>query len=191
MKPLAVFLAGANGSGKSSLRDWKVDNDQCIIIDPDRFIKTNNGNNILGSRQAISVFKKCISEKTSFSLETTLAGKSAIKRIENARNAGFRVKMHYIGLNSPELNIRRVAERVARGGHDIPRDSIIERYNSSRENLIQAVDFLDRLEIYDNSEVMQLDLILENSDFCYINPAAKPWSLVIKEKIETKLPSFT
>jgi hypothetical protein len=57
----------------------------------------------------------------------------------------------YCGLESPELNLRRVAKRVARGGHDIPEGKIRERWTSSRENLIRLLPFLAEVKVFDNS----------------------------------------
>ena len=60
MKPLALFLAGTNGSGKSSLRDLTLDfKNEFIIIDPDKITKENGGNNVFGGRKAIELLKEC------------------------------------------------------------------------------------------------------------------------------------
>ena len=59
MKPLALFLAGTNGSGKSSLRGELNFNAELIIIDPDKITKENGGNNVFGGRKAIELLKEC------------------------------------------------------------------------------------------------------------------------------------
>src|SRR5690606_35803677 len=51
----------------------------------------------------------------------------------------------------PDLHLRRVRLRVARGGHDIPERKIHERWNSSRENLIRLLPHIHHLRMYDNS----------------------------------------
>ena len=159
MKPLALFLAGTNGSGKSSLRDLTLDfKNEFIIIDPDKITKENGGNNVLGGKKVIELFKECINNKKSFVIETTLSGKSVLNRLKEAKNAGFKVEMIYVGLDNVDLNIQRVANRVAKGGHNIPTDAIIKRYNSSRENLIKSINLLNKLEIYDNAKQWILDI---------------------------------
>lgn len=184
MKPLALFIAGTNGSGKSSLRDTMEKFHNLVLIDPDKLTKENNGNNALGGRKAIELFKECISNKVFFSMETTLAGKSVLKRIEEAKKANFYVEMIYVGLNSVDLNIQRVADRVKRGGHDIPTDAIIKRYKSSRDNLIKSLFLLDELKIYDNTEKIQLDLTIKNNNIVHLNPNANKWVLDLKDSIE-------
>jgi hypothetical protein len=58
----------------------------------------------------------------------------------------------FAGLNGPDLHIKRVAARVARGGHSIPEATIRTRYDESRLNLIQLMPSLAELRVYDNSK---------------------------------------
>lgn len=88
-----------------------------------------------------------------FSIETTLATKSYINLVRRAQSKGYSVKVLFFWLNSPELAIQRVAERVAKGGHNIPEHVIKRRYVAGISNLfhlfMKEVDYWD---IYDNSE---------------------------------------
>jgi hypothetical protein len=59
--------------------------------------------------------------------------------------------MWFAGLQSVELHLERVHQRVARGGHDIPREKIVERYNGGRKNLIRLLPQLASVRVYDNS----------------------------------------
>jgi predicted ABC-type ATPase len=87
-----------------------------------------------------------------FSIETTLATKSYINLVRRAQSKGYSVKVLFFWLNSPELAIQRVAERVAKGGHNIPTPVIRRRYVAGISNLfhlfMKEVDYWD---IYDNS----------------------------------------
>lgn len=51
-----------------------------------------------------------------FSIETTLATRSLVKIIDEAHSIGYEVTVLYFWLNSPELAIQRVKDRVAAGG---------------------------------------------------------------------------
>lgn len=88
-----------------------------------------------------------------FSIETTLATKSYINLVRRSHSKGYSVKVLFFWLNSPELAIQRVAERVAKGGHNIPEPVIRRRYTAGISNLfhlfMKEVDYWD---IYDNSE---------------------------------------
>ena len=62
-----------------------------------------------------------------------------------------RVLIFYVGLASVDLHIQRVAERVARGGHDIPERKIRERYDNSRTNLLKFIGTRAEIRVWDNS----------------------------------------
>lgn len=94
-----------------------------------------------------------ISKNISFSIETTLSTKSYINLVRRAQKEGYNVKLLFFWLNSPELAIKRVAERVAKGGHGIPEQVIRRRYNAGIINLFSLfMNQVDYWDIYDNSE---------------------------------------
>lgn len=188
-KPLALFLAGTNGSGKSSLREIKQ-KEVSIEIDSDKLSKLFNGNNLLGGKEAIKIFNNCLRDKISFSMETTLTGNSVLKRIEEAKHNGFSVEIKYIGLNSVEQNIQRVAFRVSRGGHDIPKDAIIKRYDESLKNLVKAVKIADRIEIIDNTEYYKLAMEIEQQKIIKFDNNANEWIHKIYKEISQELKKF-
>jgi predicted ABC-type ATPase len=51
----------------------------------------------------------------------------------------------------PELHLKRIAARVAAGGHDIPETKVRERFDASRSNLVKLMPHLASLRVYDNS----------------------------------------
>ena len=94
-----------------------------------------------------------LEKDTSFSIETTLSTKSYINLVRRAQEKGFSVRILFFWLNSPELAIRRVAERVAKGGHNIPEPIIRRRYTAGLKNLFNLfMDHVDYWDIYDNSD---------------------------------------
>ncbi len=76
-----------------------------------------------------------LAAEESFSLETTLATRSYSHLIRQVHKHGYKVSLIYFWLNSPELAINRVAQRVRHGGHNIPQDVIIRRYHAGISNL--------------------------------------------------------
>ena len=93
-----------------------------------------------------------LAERASLAFETTLGGRTITALLERALSEGLEVRVWYVGLASPELHIARVRARVERGGHDIPQDTIRDRYNRSRLNLIRLLPNLTELRVYDNSQ---------------------------------------
>lgn len=87
-----------------------------------------------------------------FSIETTLATKSYINLVHKAQAKGYRVHLIYFWLETPELAMQRVAERVRNGGHNIPIEVIQRRYVAGIRNLFNKfMSEVDLWMIYDNS----------------------------------------
>ncbi|MBQ9183408.1 MAG: zeta toxin family protein, partial [Neisseriaceae bacterium] len=155
-KPIAIFFAGCNGAGKSTLRD-DILKSKYPFIDADFIAKQVNFSHlpnadIAAGREAIRRFRYYLQEKQSFSIETTLSGVSALNNMKKAKAVGFEVHLYYCGLASVELNIARVAVRVAKGGHNIAEDTIRRRYVESLQNLKTAMELADKYDIFDNSQ---------------------------------------
>ena len=71
--------------------------------------------------------------------------------MRRAKQAGYEVGLVFVALDSADLNVRRVANRVARGGHDIPDDVIRRRYETAFRRLPDAIRIADGSMIFDNS----------------------------------------
>ena len=52
-----------------------------------------------------------------------------------AKQLDFEIRLIYVILNSPDLNVERVKTRVAKGGHDVSEEKIRARYQRSLEQL--------------------------------------------------------
>ena len=97
--------------------------------------------------------KYLLSKDESFSIETTLATRSYVNLVREASRLGYMVHLIYFWLNSPQLAVDRVAERVRKGGHDIPYDVILRRYSKGIDNLFRLfMNEVDIWAIYDNSQ---------------------------------------
>jgi predicted ABC-type ATPase len=152
--PTLTIIAGANGSGKSTLT--KQLDRPILLIDPDAIAKKLNpiapaSAAIAAGRQALALSQQYIQSESSFVVETTFAGNTYIKLIREAKSRGWLVVLMYIGLDNPNMNVLRVADRVELGGHDVPIDDILRRYDRSLANLNKAAKIVDRLILYDNS----------------------------------------
>jgi len=158
-------LAGVNGAGKSSVAGARVLNAGGQFYNPDLYarqlriaqpglsIEEANGQAWqLGRR----LLERAIDTKVNFAFESTL-GATTIPKLLRGAAASHDVHVLFVGLDSPERHIARVAARVRAGGHDIPAAKIRTRYTSSRANLIDLVPFLASLRVYDNSKEVVAD----------------------------------
>lgn len=108
---------------------------------------------IEAGRLMLQRIEDLLARDESFSIETTLATRSYVKLVQRAKAKDYRVSLLYFWLDSPELAMRRVAERVSKGGHDIPKSTITRRYAAGINNLFKLfVPRVDYWAIFDNSE---------------------------------------
>ncbi|WAC21978.1 zeta toxin family protein [Blastomonas sp. SL216] len=160
--PKLWIVAGPNGSGKSTLYDTTLIDDfgrSVWIINPDlltRRIIDSEGLELLdANRQAVERIMDWLDASLrthqTVGVETVLSTDKYRALVQRARAGGFDVCLIYVMLRSPELNIERVKVRVARGGHDVPPEKIVARYERSLAQLPWFLEEADRAYIFDNS----------------------------------------
>ena len=79
-----------------------------------------------------------------------------IKKILRAKEKGYFIRCYYILTADPMINIFRVRARVEVGGHDVPDDKIISRFDKALALVHEVVGVCDICHIYDNSENLGL-----------------------------------
>jgi predicted ABC-type ATPase len=172
--PRLIVYAGPNGAGKSTLRE--AGDDQIdVVIDPDRIAKGLEGAapEIEAGRLALTLFKTSLAEGKSVSLETTLSGHTVLQRMLAARRIGYDVELRFVALASPIIHIDRIDQRVLKGGHYIPPETVIRRYAQSLENLPKAISLAHRAVVIDNSDV-EKRLILKTEGGLMLQLAPNP-----------------
>jgi predicted ABC-type ATPase len=152
--PELTVIAGANGAGKSTLT--KLSTINVPLIDPDaiaRDIAPENPESaaLAAGRKAIKLARSYIQSNSSFVVETTLAGNTYLNLMREVQALRWSVSLTYVGIDDPITNVQRVRSRVKVGGHDVPREDILRRYNRSLANLGKAAKIVDELILYDNS----------------------------------------
>lgn len=107
---------------------------------------------IEAGRIMLNRIQELIAMNSDFAFETTLATRSYVNTIREAKLKGYFVTLIYFWLNTPQLAIERVKERVAMGGHNIPEDIILRRYSNGIHNLTNLYcSICDFWMIIDNS----------------------------------------
>lgn len=96
--------------------------------------------------------RKALASGRSFSFETVMSAPDKVQLLAEARDRGFRTYVYYIATEAPEINMQRVKNRVADGGHDVPEAKIIERYHRSIALLADALRHSNRAYLFDTSE---------------------------------------
>ncbi len=95
-----------------------------------------------------------------FAFETTLSTRSFLPRLSKMRDSGYEFSLFFLWLAGTALAVRRVAERVRQGGHDIPKATIERRYEKGLRNFFTLYQpIADGWYFYENSDEENLRLI--------------------------------
>ena len=158
--PKLYIIAGCNGAGKTTASFTILPK----ILGCKEFINADEIAKGLSPFQPESVavqagrimlarMDELLQKGATFAFETTLATKSYKQKIEWAQANDYEVTLLFFWLDSPNIAKKRVAQRVAEGGHNIPLETIERRYYNGIANLFTIyIDMVDICYIFDNSE---------------------------------------
>jgi predicted ABC-type ATPase len=154
-----IIIAGPNGAGKTTFaREFLPNEAGCpIFVNADLIAAgLSPFQPELASIKAGRVMLEQIAEHArrgdNFAFETTLAGRAYLPMIRQWQRDGYRVKLIFLSLASPEEAIARVAERVAQGGHFIPDELVRRRFAAGLRNFKTLYcQEVDDWFLYDNS----------------------------------------
>lgn len=157
--PRLYILAGCNGAGKTTASYTFLPEilDCREFVNSDEFAKSLSPfdpsiASVSASRVMLRRIEYLLSLGADFSIETTLATRSMVRIIEEARAKDYTITILYLWIQAPELAIQRVKDRVASGGHNIPEEVIRRRYASGLRYLFEIyMPLSDRWMIADNS----------------------------------------
>ena len=156
MKSLYI-LAGANGSGKSTVAKVLLPEDGIEYINPDDIAKEINPADlsavrIQAGKEALKRVADLLERGESFAIESTLSGVAYVKLLERAKQLGYETAIAYVFVDSPEVCIARIATRVRTGGHFVPDEDVRRRYLRSKENFFKTYrKLVDHWTLFCNS----------------------------------------
>ena len=124
MKTYSI-IGGIDGTGKSSFLGILKE------VDP-----------IVGVVVDLDQVGKCIDKGVSFTQETTLSGRKTETTAQKVKELGYHVRLFYIGLDTASESLARIANRVRRGGHDIPENNVTSQVTGSKKDSSEDESFL-------------------------------------------------
>ncbi len=184
-KPVLWFVAGANGVGKTSFAFKHISaiSGSTDFVNLDEIARglspINPGaGRVRAARFALKILAETLGQKNgaakSFTVESTLAGRTHLKTLEIARKAGWPVHILYFAVKNPEIALARIARRVSVGGHDVPETDARRRFSRSIANLPEYLAACDFWRVYDNNAPQPVT-IAEGRQGC-IAYRAEDWS---------------
>ena len=157
--PKLYIISGCNGSGKTTASYTLLPDllDCREFVNSDEFAKSFSpfdpgAASVTASRYMLMKINYLLERRADFCVETTLATRSLMKIIQQAQGLDYEITILYFWLNSPELAIQRVHDRVAAGGHNIPDHVVRRRYVMGLQYFFDTyIPVIDRWVLADNS----------------------------------------
>jgi len=157
VSPVLHVIAGPNGAGKTTLYEQ--------VIEPTTHLPFVNADHIAArdwpgaevshgheaAARAAAERDQLIDARRSFVTETVFSHSSKVDLVAAARHAGYLITLHVVMIPA-DLAVLRVADRVSRGGHDVPEEKIRTRWTRLWAYVADAAAVADDVVIYDNSK---------------------------------------
>lgn len=202
-KPSLVIFGGPNGSGKSTVYKLIASRIPEYYINADDITrsKIESGDfksidskqlreiNLEAAKETDAIRDEAIREGRSFTTESVMSTDKGIRIMNAAKKQGFNVELIYILTESPYINIGRIQTRVAKGGHPVPEEKTISRYDRCLELLPEALKSADAAHVYDNSQDSPVRIMEKTRDKeirLYPREPWNKWTLALLEEIKAK-----
>lgn len=170
-EPLLWLVAGPNGAGKTTVAQslsYTLGLHLLRSLNPDNVSKEllqQRGNYTFASapddmlrstflEAASSVFersKTAVESGEAICLETVLSTDKYRELVQIVLKRGGFFGLIYVAVSSTAISARRIAARVRLGGHDVPSNKLVSRWQRSLEQLPWFVNRAQVAFIYDNS----------------------------------------
>lgn len=154
--PRLVIVIGANGAGKTT---WSRSNRHLL---PKPFYNADSIAEGLGdpddpslqanARRIVDVaIEQDLLDRRSCGFESTYSGSSRPAVVRRSIALSYSAHAFFIGTETHEINVARVAKRVSEGGHHVPAEEIVRRWTAAQENLLETWPCFQTITIIDNS----------------------------------------
>lgn len=181
-----TIIGGVNGVGKSSFTGvLKGSRDDLgRIIDVDKITTQLGGDTLAGGKESIRRIDDALCKGISFTQETTLSGYRTERTARKAREAGYTVRLYYVGLNTAAESLARIENRVRRGGHDISHEDVLRRFEGRWEAVGKVLPYCDTAEFYDNDNGFRLVAEYHNGELLLVGEDHPAWILELRDYLQ-------
>jgi predicted ABC-type ATPase/GNAT superfamily N-acetyltransferase len=172
--PTVIVLGGSNGSGKTTASRTLLAERMALLtfVNADLIAQGLGGFNpeavaAEAGRIMLQRLNELAAARADFAMESTLSGMTLANWLKRLKETGYTVHLVYFWLVSPELAVARVAERVSKGGHNVPEETIRRRYHRSIQSFFRRYRPLATTwEVYNNSDPSSYELLAYGDPDC-------------------------
>jgi predicted ABC-type ATPase len=186
--PTIFILAGPNGVGKTTyanlylpdvIRDLEFVNADLIARGISPYAPERAA--MEAGRIALERIRHLIESGTSFTWETTMSGRTAVRWLQSAKDAGYTIKCYFLWVRRVDTTLERIRQRVLEGGHHIDSDVSQRRFFKTLANFFSIYRPLcDSWKLFANDDLAPRLLALEKCGRL-VTRDRKAWDTVMRE----------
>jgi len=156
--PTIHIVAGPNGAGKTTFARSYLPASGCQnFLNADLIaaglspLSPATGA-VRAARILLEQWDEMLAAGATFGFETTLSGRAYAERLQKARELGYQIHLYYLWLPSVSVALRRIRQRVSKGGHDVPAGDVKRRFLPSLKHFFDMyLPLVDKAVIFDGS----------------------------------------
>lgn len=167
-QPRCIVIGSPNGAGKTTFaRRFLVKVGVTNFVNVDLIAAGLSPLNppsaaVRAGKLFLAELDRLARSKTDFAFESTLSGRAYADKLGRWKAEGYRIELLFFSLPNANMAVKRVRQRVRQGGHDVPADDVLRRFQRGLVNLREVyLPLADVWAIYDNS--MSTPILLEQS----------------------------
>lgn len=96
---------------------------------------------------------------------------------------GYTISLNFIGVDNVEQSLKRISDRVKKGGHGIDKEIVERRFAHQFDNLPEALTLVDKAVFYDNKHTMKIVGVYCDRTLNFFNKSI-PWVKNVVAKIK-------
>ncbi len=165
-----IVIAGGNGVGKTTFARAFLQEYDYEFLNADEIAKSLSAENPSGKKISAGklFFKRlneAIAQNKSLLIESTLSGRYLQKFIERLQKQDYQITIVFLFVESSEILIERIAERVKKGGHFVPDEDVRRRFVRGKQNFWNVYkDLVDSWSLIYNSESTFYEVALSENE---------------------------